>query len=70
VAGLLNEGNALKNVHAENVVVETASDYVCGFVCGNGEESTYENVTMKNVTSTANGNAITSTDNENITVLD
>lgn len=70
VVGVLQYGNTLENVHAENVEVTSASNYCMGYIAGAGEDSTYINVTMKNVTSTANGDAITNTDNANITVIE
>ena len=70
VAGLLQYGNKLENVHAQDVEVTSSSDYAMGYIAGNGGESTYINVTMKNVTATANGAPITNSDNANITVLD
>lgn len=70
VAGLLKDGNTVKDVTAENVDVTAASDYCMGYIAGNGEASTYENVTVSNVTATANGNAITSTDAEVAKVAD
>ena len=50
LAGLLNSNNLVKDSHAENVSIELNSTYACGYACGNGEESTYDNVSVKNVT--------------------
>ena len=62
VAGLLQDGNILTDVYAENVEITSNSDYCMGYIAGNGEASTLTNVSATNVTVTANGNAITATD--------
>lgn len=62
IAGLLQYGNKLENVSAENVEITSASDYVMGYIAGNGEESTLTNCYINNVTATANGKGITITD--------
>lgn len=62
VAGLLQDGNKLENVSASNVEITSNSDYCMGYIAGNGECSTMTNITANNVTVTAKGNPITSTD--------
>ena len=55
IAGLLQTDNTVKDSYAENVTLLSASSYAGGYACGNGEESTYDNVYVKNVTATVNG---------------
>lgn len=62
VAGLFNGGNSLTNVSASNVEITSNSDYLMGYIAGNGEESTYRNVTMEDVTATVSDSPITTTD--------
>ena len=62
IAGLLQDGNNVENVTAENVEITSNSDYCMGYIAGNGEASTLTNVTVKDVTATANGKPITVTD--------
>ncbi len=54
LVGLLQYNNTVKDCYAENVIIELNSPYVCGYACGNGEESVYSNVSVKNVTVTYN----------------
>ena len=54
LVGMLQYGNTIKDCFAENVTIELNSPYACGYACGNGEESTYDNVSVKNVTVTYN----------------
>ena len=49
LAGLLNANNFVKDCYAENVEISLNSTYASGLACGNGEESTYDNVMVKNV---------------------
>ena len=51
LVGLLQYSNTVRNCHAENVTIKTAF-YADGYACGNGEESTYDNVSVKNVSVT------------------
>lgn len=62
IAGLLNDGNKLKNVSASNVDITSNSDYYMGYIAGNGNGSTMTGISIKNVTATAKGNPITPTD--------
>lgn len=62
VAGLLQDGNTVTNVSAENVEITSDSDYCMGYIAGNGECSTMTEVTVTNVTATAKGATITATD--------
>ncbi len=62
VAGLLQDGNKLTNVSAKDVEITSNSDYCMGYIAGNGECSTMTEVTVTNVTATANGSTITATD--------
>jgi len=55
LAGLLQSGNTVKDCYAENVEINTNSSYACGYACGNGEEGTYNNVWIKDVTVTVAG---------------
>ena len=60
--GLLNAGNKCTNVSATNVNVKSNSDYVVGYVFGNGEESTLTGISASNVKATVNGTLPTITD--------
>ena len=62
VAGVLQDNNTLTNVSAKDVEITSNSDYVMGYIAGNGEASTLTNVTIENVKVTAKGKEITSTD--------
>lgn len=62
VSGLLQDGNSLKDISAENIKITSNSDYCMGYIAGNGEASSLMGITVNNVTATANGKAITSTD--------
>ena len=62
IAGLANGGNTINNVSVKDVAIESNSDYYMGYVAGNGEENSVSNVTLENVTATAQGNPISSTD--------
>ena len=80
LAGILQYGNTVRDCYAENVTLEGASAYAFGYACGNGEESTYDNVSVKNVTATINGKDLSefvvdgsgyhNTDNDALIVLD
>lgn len=60
--GLLQYNNKLENITAKDVEITSNSDYCMGYIAGNGEESTLTDVTMENVTASANGKPISSTD--------
>ncbi|MBO5285766.1 MAG: hypothetical protein J6B16_02590, partial [Clostridia bacterium] len=62
IVGLLQYNNVVSNVSAKDVVIESYNDYCMGYIAGNGESSTITNVTLENVTATANGQEISSTD--------
>lgn len=62
VCGLAQTGAVGENLTVSDVEIESDSDYCMGYVFGNGEEGTLTNVTISNVTATAKGNPITSTD--------
>ncbi|MBQ8759849.1 MAG: right-handed parallel beta-helix repeat-containing protein [Bacteroidales bacterium] len=62
IAGLLQDGNRLENISASNVEITSNSDYYMGYIAGNGEASTMTEVSVENVTATANGKPITPTD--------
>ena len=56
MVGFLNEGNYIKDCHAEDVEI-TSAFYYTGYACGCGRDNTYENVSIKNV-SVENGRGV------------
>ncbi len=62
VCGLAQTGAIGENLTVSDVDISSNSDYCMGYVFGNGEEGTLKNITLNNVTATANGKEITSTD--------